>query len=659
MKTIVLREISLLNFQGSAAATYRFDGNSLVTGDNGTGKTTIFDAFLWCLFGKNSKNKTENDFDIKTLDSSGNVIPKLPHEVTVTLLVDGDELVLRRCYKEVWKKRRGELEDSFDGHELEYYINDVPKRKKDYQEMIAGICSETTFRFITDPTYFFLLNKKEQRNILISIAENITDADIAKRSDKYMAMFNKIAGRKTLEDYREEMSARLSMANAKLKELPIRIEERQRSAAPMADTNFTAVASEKNQLEYELRKLEKVLADESSRFNAINDAHKQKQQTLAMLTKQKDDLHYKLQRELTAEYYKQVGERDSIKSKLESTKSRISLIDGEIRLLSADIDKYDQNIDECSKEIASLNGTVFQWKKEDATCPTCGHVFSADRQQEIYVELKEKHNQRIASALKKQNEIMAFANQRKVELENELKKKQDERTAVSEEHASLSRQLDRYIRLPTTAPDVTRQIASNAEVVALAARIAEIQRECDSFVCSEPANTEILEQMQTLKAQISTLNDKLAEEKVLDNELNRIAELKEEFKKVADEASALEYELTLIQSFIDEKMQAVQESVNALFPPILQFRMFKQLVNGSYVDDCEALVCGVPYSRSLNSAAKINAGIEVCNMFVKRYDTCAPIFIDNAESSNHIIGSIGQQIQLSVSSNNTIQITKL
>ena len=48
-----LLKLKLKNFKGIKDFTLETDGKNVnVYGENGTGKTTIFDAFLWLLFDK-------------------------------------------------------------------------------------------------------------------------------------------------------------------------------------------------------------------------------------------------------------------------------------------------------------------------------------------------------------------------------------------------------------------------------------------------------------------------------------------------------------------------------------------------------------------------------------------------------------------------------
>ena len=80
MKQIIIKKITLKKFKGVSDLTADFnDTITTISGRNGLGKTTIFDAFTWLLFGKDSKER--KNFDIKTYDADGKTIERIPHEV--------------------------------------------------------------------------------------------------------------------------------------------------------------------------------------------------------------------------------------------------------------------------------------------------------------------------------------------------------------------------------------------------------------------------------------------------------------------------------------------------------------------------------------------------------------------------------------------------
>ena len=107
MKKIELLVLKLRDFKGAKDLEIKLDGESVkVYGDNGTGKTTVFDAFLWLLFDKDSNNR--KDFAIKSLNDDGSEKHNLEHAVEAILRIEGSEILLKKVYKEKWTKKRGQ-----------------------------------------------------------------------------------------------------------------------------------------------------------------------------------------------------------------------------------------------------------------------------------------------------------------------------------------------------------------------------------------------------------------------------------------------------------------------------------------------------------------------------------------------------------------------
>src|SRR5690625_2233585 len=255
MKQIKLLNLKLSNFKGIKELEIDINGNDTrVYGDNGTGKTTIFDAFVWLLFNKDSNNNS--NFDIKTLDNDGNVIHRLDHEVEATLLIDGKETTLKKVYKEKWTKRRGSVTESFSGHTTDYYINGVPSKKKEYDDMIQSIVDEDVFQLITNPSYFNeVLHWKDRRELLLKIAGDITDEDVI-ASNKDLAKLLDVLNGNSIDDHKKIIAAKRREINKKLEEIPTRIDEIHRNLPDVSHLDETQLKSDIDKLSFEIEEKE-------------------------------------------------------------------------------------------------------------------------------------------------------------------------------------------------------------------------------------------------------------------------------------------------------------------------------------------------------------------------------------------------------------------
>ena len=122
MRAIRIIRLTLDNFNCHRHLTLQLDGNNVTLyGDNATGKTSVYDALTWLLFGKDSQGNGEKNIEIKPLDANGEVKDHLAETaVEAMLLVNGEEVALRRTYKEVWTTKRGSSQATYDGNTSEY-----------------------------------------------------------------------------------------------------------------------------------------------------------------------------------------------------------------------------------------------------------------------------------------------------------------------------------------------------------------------------------------------------------------------------------------------------------------------------------------------------------------------------------------------------------
>ena len=219
-----LLELKLNHFKGIKEFTFSPNGKNVgVYGDNATGKTTLFDAMNWLLFGKDSLNRT--DFGIKTIDKNGDEISKIEHSVVGTFDVEGTPVELNRQYKEIWSKKRGCATESFSGHTTEYLIDGVPQSEKEYMAYVNSLIDSDVFKLITNPLYFNeIMNWQDRRQLLLNICGDVTDDDVIQSSKKLTTLTDIING-KSIDEHKKKITARKTVINKELTMIPERIDE--------------------------------------------------------------------------------------------------------------------------------------------------------------------------------------------------------------------------------------------------------------------------------------------------------------------------------------------------------------------------------------------------------------------------------------------------
>jgi DNA repair protein SbcC/Rad50 len=231
-----------------------------------------FDAFLWLLFGKDSSDRT--DFEIKHISQNGTGVTK-ETEVEGSLAVNGQEIILKRIYREKWMRKRGAAEVEFTGHETIYHYNDVPITQKEYNARIADICPEHLFRLITNPLYFTSLKWQMQRELLFNmVSGDGSDSELAEGNPAFESLLNELSG-KTLDDFKKQLANAKRRVKDELDLIPARIDEVNRSLP--AQENWDELTIQLTSNMQLLSQIEASIEDQSQAYQEVY-AHRSKLQ---------------------------------------------------------------------------------------------------------------------------------------------------------------------------------------------------------------------------------------------------------------------------------------------------------------------------------------------------------------------------------------------
>lgn len=644
---ITIQWLSLTNFKGIRSLRIDF-GKTItnISGGNATGKTTIFDAFTWLLFGKNSDDV--KDFNIKTLDANNKPLHKLSHEVEGLLTADGLEIRFRKCYKEKWVKKRGAAEEEFTGHETEYFVDDVPLTQKEYQARVDFILNESVAKMLTNPLYFNSLKWQDRRTILESLIPSITDAAIASENDAFTQLIAEIGG-ETIINFKKKIASQKNRIKDSLSNIPPRIDELQRSKPTPVDYKAMKVVIQ--QKEKAILAVEQELEDSSKAYEA-EFAKIQKEQ------QRKNDLQMDLNREeakILNESKINILKLENKISVLESELEEGNILEASILTSINTLKRQSQNLidsnDKLRNDWTLINARQLLIDDHALECPTCRQLLPESQKENKISLLTKNFNS------DKQNELNRISETGKLN-KIEIEKNTVQITELNAKLDAVKHNIEQHQKdLINTKKELSEtkemQIQSSPRIDELKAAIAAI------IIPTSPViDVDGLKQKRNeLRNNISELNQQLALEGELQRIEERIKQLSEEEKTMAQELADLERKEYLISEFTKAKIDAIEKQINAKFT-LAKFKMFEQQINGGETEICECLMNGVPFS-DLNTASKINVGVDIINVLSAHYNVIAPIFIDNRESVNSIIETKSQLINLIVSKENNLKFEQI
>lgn len=648
MTQIRLQRLGITNFRGIRELELKPQGGDLdIFGANGTGKSTVRNAFLWLLFGKDAQDR--KDESIKRREG-GKELHHTNVEVEATISVDGAEMTLRRIYAEVWRKPRGQAEQVFDGHETKYYIDDVPLTMRDYNGRIGEIVQEDIFKLITNPQAFLALGWERQRQILFDMAGTIDDAEIASRREEFAELLDRLSG-KSFKDYKSQLSEKKRKLKKDLAEIQPRIDQT-RKLMP-TERDWDDLEGHLSDLESRIKRADELLADANNQTEAALEARRQRNEGLGRL---QDQLQAAIQRELR-KAQEEADQQNRGRAELER---RFAEAQDEQLGLQRQYDRGEQLIKTKTEGIAKIQQTQAdlreEWHRLNAesypeygqamTCPHCGGIFEADQSHEerkaAWLARRESSMQRITSEGQRYNEQIEAIHREVDEQQNKLKELREAIDALARHTAELGAQLE---ATPLAAPRAV--VAEDIEEVrTLQARIDELKAQ--ATIAGPSVNTsEIQTQRRVWVEQRDTVKAQLGERTTIQKSLREIAKLEQEGKDLAEAIAKLEQDEYVMAQFSRERVTEFESRINSLFS-MVRFQLFDTTISGDEFETCIPIVGNAP-AATANTADVLNAGLDIINTLSRHYGVSAPIFLDNREGVTSIIDLEAQTINLYVS----------
>jgi hypothetical protein len=635
MTDIKIRRLCLENFKCHSSLRLDFEGgNASIYGDNASGKTSIYDAFVWLLFGKDSTGNGEKNIEIKPLDANGQVKDHLAvTAVEAVLAVNGEEVSLRRTYREVWTTKRGSSQATYDGNTSEYFVSGVPCKKNAFQDKVSELVSEDTFRMLTSVSYFTSgISWQDRRAVLFQVAGVMDDGQILATNEQFFPLVEGM-GRLSLEDYKKKLLAEKRKFVGAKTDIPARISECQKTVEDLEGLDFTGAKAEVEALQARQDSI-------SARIVAIehDSAADQKRMEIreAQLELNKLESANKVYRDQqTAGSVDTKGMNRELMLMDMSLRGKRDAITG----CEKTLEDYDRRIGESRSRWISVNGERFS----GGSCPTCGQKLPAEqllRAEDAFESGKRSRLQEIEQTANALKQARADTAVRKENLQKEILELEAgiADTKLRLEAAEAARVEPRDMEGFQQSRD-----AIKARIDALSGELEEIAR--NSYDVREALRREKEAVALEMAEQLRTVN----KESLLEYARQRIEALRLDAKNAAECLEAIEKMLYLMDEYSRYKTRFVEDSINARFR-ISRFRLFREQANGGVEDRCDVVYDGIPYI-SVNNGMKINLGIDIINTLSEAYGVRVPLFVDNAESVTNLEKCGSQIIRLVVSEN--------
>lgn len=657
MRKIIFESLTLLNFKGVRAMHVDFgEGLTIISGRNATGKTSIADAIMWVLFDTGYDG---NKLEPKTYNKEGQIVKEIPHEVTLVLQYNDEKYSLKRGLYDAWKGN--ECRNTY-----KYFINDEVCTAGDFKNVVDSICPEDVFRLCSSTREFVCLPWQEQRNKLQTLVGNITTDDITQGDEKFDFVVEALR-KQDIDKYVHHIKYKRKEVQEQLDSVPIRLEELNKSLPEAQD--WEALSTEKAQLNENLVELSNKMQEirtggaDKVRLDAIRKkidfAEKRKRNmeqgalnlSTEIATKHQSDI-------LTAN-----AAVASVQRLVDDLKAEMKGLNETKINAGKQKEECEKHANEINQKTDEANASTWEWNAEDGICPHCGQPLPAEDVERIKKESEQNFNNRKANTLKKLDEDFdklqeTYTNLKKI-LEDADKYMQDNMNNMTAAQKQLKEAEFKKLEVDADKPKTYEQIlAEKEEYQQVVKELTDLEAELNkpSETSSEDSAkmlAELEKEREPIGIRYNEVLELLCTKESFDRITARIAEINEDKLAYQTQLDELDEKLDIASEYNQKAGQLLEDRVNEHFS-FVKWSMFKTNLKGERETTCECYHDGVPYSR-LNTAAKVNAGIDIAYTFAKYNEIEVPMLIDECESVNHPICRGGQQIRFVVTTDDELK----
>ena len=651
MKQVILKSLSLCNFKGEKERTTNFNADvTTISGGNGMGKSRHFDAFVWLLFGKDTQDR--KDYEVKTR-INGEELHNVECSVSGVIVVDGQEITLKRAFVEDWVKPHGKVERVFKGNHTECWWNETPVNVTEYGKRVAAIIDSSLFKMITNPTFFVNMGWKMQREQLFQLAGTITDSEIASQKPEFSLLLDKISG-KSLADFKKELSARKKRLQDELGQIQPRIDQTHKMKPENED--FHAIEMEIERIDKEIADIDNAIADITAAIRRQYEAEQDKQKRVNALKSECQQILFDAKTKAQNAAFEANATRRELESKVKDKEREVEQARKDINAGRVEIAKIHREIEKIKDEQDKLRSDWFAENEKayngETTCPHCGQDLPEDmvsKAREVFNKAQSDKCNAISAKGIQLGEQVAEFDAKVADIQANVDKTTKTLDTLNAELDALKNE---WFEIPVVdAAAVIPELIP--EWVAKQKEIANIE----STISSDNSGVDTTD-LQAQKAELNKTRGefvaRLANRATIARCEKEIADLEAKGKDLAQQIADAEREEYTIEQFTKTKIEECENRINAMFK-VVSFRLFEYTIEGNPVETCIPTINGVPYG-SANTASKINAGLDIINTLCKFYGVCAPVFIDNRESINEIVATESQIINLVVNNDKFLTI---
>lgn len=654
MKKVKIKSLTLNNyrcFSGECKFHADFGQRTRVSGKNGSGKSTVMNAVMEVLTGKNADG-TQSD-NVRPI-VGGQEVDGVDVERTVVLDIDGKETEIKKITKQKRERVDGVMQYVPGSNVNSYTVDGISFNQKKLDEFISdNICPPETLLSCCNPNAFLSLKSTTDMRAFL---EKMAGFDLNEYIKSLGAEFAEVEGitkGHPIEQVQKTLNKQLTDQKKATTKAETEWKYEKAKAIDSGEDDITRLTEEKVSYENQIA----ILDEQEKSLDDVMAAYDKKSKDILDLKFEQSEIVRKANEGLVNQKKKLNEDVVLFEQEKKFTENDLRMVEMDLKHASMGVERHTAEVKKAQEdysrwisqefddsEIALIESEVLN--EDSLICPTCGQAFPKERAEKIREDFEKNKALRIEgvkSAGRNYEEMKDREIQRVVESGNkaaadfkEAKKAQEEAerkiAELKQKITSLAMEIQQKQTELSKLPESV-DLSGNAEYQKITAEIEKAEASLHEMENGSERRREITEKRNGFIRECAKLDAEI-------NNIHRkkqahdeaVEQLYQAFRESSQKEADILRKRDILRNFSIQKNARIAELVNPNFTQF-QFVFTDETQSGEIIETCKLMKNGIEY-KNLNYSDQLLCRIDLVCGFQKINGLSLPIFADNAESLN-------------------------
>ena len=654
MKNVKIKSLTLNNYRcfiGEREFHADFGEKTRVSGKNGSGKSTVMNAVMEMLTGKNADG-TQADNVRPIVD--GQEVEGVDVERTVVLDIDGKETEIKKITKQKRERVDGVMQYVPGSNVNSYSVDGISFNQKKLDEFISeNICQPETLLACCNPNAFLSLKSTTDMRAFLEKMAGFDLNEYIKSMGAEFAEVEEITKGHPIEQVQKTLNKQLTDQKKATTKAETEWKYEKAKAVDSGEDDVTRLTEQKVRYENQIA----ILDEQEKSLDDVMAAYDQKSKDILDLKFEQSEIVRKANEGLVNQKKKLNEDAFLLEHEKKIAENDLRMSEMDLKHASMGVERHTAEIRKAQEDWKTYSGREYpeenlemikseQFDENSLVCPTCGQDLPEEQAEKIRAEFEQKKAIRIKSEEdireqfyqqkdKKLTEITEFGNKAATDLK-EAKKAQAESerkvTELKQKITSLAMEIQQKNTELSKLPESV-DLSDNTEYQKITAEIEQAEAALHELNNGSEQRREIankrngfIRECAKIDAEINNIQRK---KKAHEEEVEKLYQA---FRESSQKEADILRKRDILKNFSIKKNERIASMINPVFSEF-QFEFLEFTQDGNPVETCRMVSNGIEY-RDMNHSKKILVQADLLRGFQELSGLNLFVFIDDTESVN-------------------------